>query len=140
VDGGNASAGLMVRLSSFLSVKATLITLSVLLGGAFSVRMVGETFKEWREWRAAEQTAAFNDAGNRLITGLFEVLMERLATNNALQAAEPAAAPVLDEIAKRRAAVDRNFRSGLAAVETMDFPDKEKLLAELGSHLGMTPR
>jgi len=31
----------------------------------------------------------FDAGANRLIAGLFEVLMERLATNNGLQAAEP---------------------------------------------------
>jgi methyl-accepting chemotaxis protein len=125
----------MVRLTSYLSVKATLITLSLLVGGAFSARTLSETVTEWKEWQTVKRTAAFNDAGNRLITGLFEVLLERLATNNALQAPEPAPPPVLEEIAKRRASVDQDFRASLAVVESMDFPDKAKLLAELKAAL-----
>lgn len=82
----------------------------------------------WLAHRAAVDQMEFDAGANRLIAGLFEVLMERLATNNGLQAAEPANVAVLTEIATRRKAVKENFDSGLAMIERRDFPDKHSLL------------
>ena len=45
-----------------------------------------------------------NAAANNLIAGVYEILMERLATNNALLADQPAGADSLSEIEKRRSA------------------------------------
>jgi len=81
--------------------------------------------------RAAVDQMEFDAGANRLIAGLFEILMERLATNNGLQAAEPADNAVLAEIATRRKAVKENFDSGLAMIEQRDFPDKQSLLRDL---------
>src|SRR5215813_4953463 len=85
----------------------------------------------WSAHRAAVDQMEFDAGANRLIAGLFEVLMERLATNNGLQAAEPANGAVLAEIATRRKAVKENFDSGLALIERRDFPDKQSLLQDL---------
>src|SRR5262245_8654793 len=79
----------------------------------------------WMAHRAAVDQMEFDAGANRLIAGLFEVLMERLATNNGLQAAEPANDAVLAEIATRRKAVKENFDSGLALIERRDFPDRD---------------
>jgi methyl-accepting chemotaxis protein len=78
----------------------------------------------------------FDQGANRFIKGLFEVLMERLATNNGLQAADPAAAPVLAEIEKRRSAVKKDFDAGLAALAQRDFPNKQALMQDLQAALG----
>src|SRR5262245_17019603 len=86
-------------------------------------------------YRAAVDQMEFDAGANRLIAGLFEVLMERLATNNGLQAAEPASEAVLAEIATRRKAVKENFDSGLAMIEQRDFPDKHSLLQGLNAAL-----
>src|SRR5262245_2447146 len=79
----------------------------------------------WTAHRAAVDQMEFDAGANRLIAGLFEILMERLATNNGLQAAEPAESAVLAEIATRRKAVKENFDSGLAMIERRDFPDRD---------------
>src|SRR5262249_37757760 len=89
----------------------------------------------WMAHRAAADQMEFDAGANRLIAGLFEILMERLATNNGLQAAEPANGAVLAEIATRRKAVKENFDSGLALIERRDFPDKQHLLADLNAAL-----
>jgi methyl-accepting chemotaxis protein len=89
----------------------------------------------WIAHRAAVDQMEFDAGANRLIAGLFEVLMERLATNNGLQAAEPANNAVLAEIATRRKAVKENFDSGLAMIERRDFPDKDSLLQGLNAAL-----
>src|SRR5215813_3979525 len=89
----------------------------------------------WTAHRVAVDQMEFDAGANRLIAGLFEVLMERLATNNGLQAAEPASEAVLAEIATRRKAVKENFDSGLAMIEQRDFPDKQSLLQDLNAAL-----
>jgi methyl-accepting chemotaxis protein len=77
----------------------------------------------------------FDRGANLFIKGLFEVLMERLATNNGLQGADPAPAPVLAEIEKRRNAVKSDFDPGLAALAQRDFPNKSALMQELQAAL-----
>src|SRR5262245_66189022 len=89
----------------------------------------------WMAHRAAVDQMEFDAGANRLIAGLFEILMERLATNNGLQAAEPANNGVLAEIATRRKAVKENFDSGLAMIERRDFPDKHSLPQDLNAVL-----
>src|SRR4051812_11407561 len=85
----------------------------------------------WTAHRAAVDQMEFDGGANRLIAGLFEILMERLATNNGLQDAEPADSGVLAEIERRRKAVRENFTFGLAMIEQRDFPDKQSLLGQL---------
>jgi methyl-accepting chemotaxis protein len=85
----------------------------------------------WTAHRAAVDQMEFDGGANRLIAGLFEILMERLGTNNGLQAAEPADSAVLAEIERRRKAVRENFTLGLAMIEQRDFPDKQSLLGQL---------
>jgi methyl-accepting chemotaxis protein len=85
----------------------------------------------WTTHRAAVDQMEFDAGANRLIRGLFEILMERLATNNALQAAEPGDSAVLAEIERRRKAIKENFTLGLTMIEKRDFPDKHNLLGQL---------
>ncbi|MBB5694274.1 methyl-accepting chemotaxis protein [Muricoccus pecuniae] len=118
-----------------LSIRASLLgavtALSVLAAGAFG-------------WLVARDTAALHEAeaareadqgANRFAAGLFEVLMERLATNNALQAPAPAGPEVLREIEARRAAVAANFAPGLETLAAQDFPNRDALLGKLRAAL-----
>jgi methyl-accepting chemotaxis protein len=61
--------------------------------------------------------------------------MERLATNNGLQAPAPADSAVLAEIEKRRKGVKANFDTGLAGLKGRDFPNKQKLMGDLDGAL-----
>jgi methyl-accepting chemotaxis protein len=74
-----------------------------------------------------------NAAANLLIAGVYEVLMERLATNNALQADAPANATALDEIATRRAAAIAKMTAALKHLADEGFPNKASLLGELAA-------
>ena len=89
----------------------------------------------WTGYRRAADQLEFDRGTNQFITGLFEVLMERLFTNNALQAAAPADAAALGEIEKRRKIVKDNYEPGLAAIRSRDFPNKQALMQELTSSL-----
>lgn len=89
----------------------------------------------WGALSSAKAAQEADNAANRLAAGLFEVLMERLATNNALQAAGAAGPEVLREIERRRAAVRDNFQPGLASLSQRDFPGRDSLLRELRTAL-----
>jgi methyl-accepting chemotaxis protein len=89
----------------------------------------------WSEYGAAVDRKAFDAGTNRLVAGLFDVLLERLATNNALQAAEPANSALISEIEARRKAIDANFHAGLAIIEQRDLPDKQSLMKDLKAAL-----
>ncbi|SFK95672.1 methyl-accepting chemotaxis protein [Falsiroseomonas stagni] len=88
-----------------------------------------------RELRSAQAAAVADRAANRFASGLFEVLMERLATNNALQAPGPAGPEALAEINRRRAAVAADFAPGLAGLSAQEFTGKEALLRDLRAAL-----
>jgi hypothetical protein len=105
--------------------------------GALGLLAVGKF--GWEASRARDAYARtvdqreFDKGANQFITGLFEVLMERLFTNNGLQGANPADAAVYAEIEKRRRVVKDNFEPGVAALRSRDFPNKQALMQELNS-------
>ena len=72
-----------------------------------------------------------NAAANNLIAGVYEILMERLATNNALQANDPAGGDVLKEIDVRRSVAVKKIGAAFEDLSAQDFPGKAALLAEL---------
>ena len=84
---------------------------------------------------AADAARTEDRGANAYAAGLFEVLMERLATNNALQAPDPASPVVLQEISRRRAAVEKGFVPGMAALSALSFPDHDTLQRELDAEL-----
>jgi len=55
--------------------------------------------------------------------GLYAVRLERLETNNALQASDPADAGVIGKIEAFREAVTQNFDTGLGGIRIRDFPN-----------------
>ncbi len=85
----------------------------------------------WQGYSDALTQKELDAGGNRLISGLFEMLLERVDTNNALQNAEPADAAVRAKLEKHRKIVKENIGPGLAAIAPLDFPDKEKLMSSL---------
>ncbi|MDR7037737.1 methyl-accepting chemotaxis protein [Methylobacterium sp. BE186] len=117
------------------SIKVALLAPIAGLSGLLLFAESRSSLEAWREARAAQTIQAFDGGANKFAAGLFEVLMERLATNNGLQAAGPAGPEVLNEIKRRRLAVEQNFDVGLAALEQFDFPDKAQLVGNLKAAL-----
>lgn len=105
--------------------------LSILVVTAFS----WDATQAWHSFHAARQIQAFDKGANMFVAGLFEVLLERLYTNNGLQAAGPADQALLKEIEARRKLVQERFRPGLAELAARDFPDKPALTAALDTAL-----
>ena len=89
--------------------------------------------QSWSAYRAAQEQRQFDLGANQFIKGLYEVLLERLASNNALQAPEAASASTLAAIDAHRKIVSENFDVGLASLEQWEFPDKASLVSALKS-------
>ena len=82
-------------------------------------------------YRQAQVVVQQNAAANNLIAGVYEILMERLATNNALQADQPAGPAELKEIDTRRGAAVQKLSAAYQDLSAQDFPNKPALLNEL---------
>lgn len=89
----------------------------------------------WQRFHAARQMQAFDRSANMFVAGLFEILMERLYTNNGLQAEGPADTTVRALIDARRKAVRENYQPALAELKNRDFPDKSALITALDAAL-----
>ena len=75
------------------SVKTVLFAVFGLLAALFVGSVVWKGTATFSAYSAAVGQKNFDQGANRFIKGLFEVLMERLATNNGLQGADPAHRP-----------------------------------------------
>src|SRR5262245_40697443 len=83
-----------------------------------------QTWNAYDSYRRAEVVTKQNAAANILIAGVYEILLERAATGNALQAAAPASEADLAEIAKRRGAARSKIDAAYAELVEQDFPNK----------------
>jgi len=72
-----------------------------------------------------------NAAANTLIAGVYEILLERLETNNALLAEQPAGSDVLSAIEKNRSVAVAKISAAYADLSGLEFPNKASLLGEL---------
>ena len=89
----------------------------------------------WKNYLTATSVREFDANANRYVVGLYEVLLERVETNNALQAAEPASPSVIAKIEASRKIIKDNFDVGLAGFEQREFPNKAALLQDLKAAL-----
>jgi methyl-accepting chemotaxis protein len=87
--------------------------------------------RSWTSFEAAQTLDRTNAAGDRLIAGIYEILLERLSTNNALQASDSVSAEARKEIDGHRGSVDAGFAEGLPVILQHDFPNKATLEQEL---------
>jgi len=117
------------------SIKTVVFAALGVLAVLFVASIVWKGKSTFSAYSTALAQKEFDRGANRFIKGLFEVLMERLATNNGLQGADPAPAAVITEIEKRRNAVKNDFEPGLAALAQYDFPNKAVLMQELQTAL-----
>jgi methyl-accepting chemotaxis protein len=117
------------------SVKRALTIEFLLLASlsALGVLVIGITVltatESWRAYRTALTQTEFDAAANRYVQGLYEVLLERVDTGNALAADDPASPAVIATIEQHRKIVKENIQIALPAIESRDFPDKAGLVA-----------
>lgn len=118
-----------------LSIRAVMM-LAVSCLGVLLIASVGwRSYEAWRVYQHGAAIQKFDIGANRFVAGIFEILMERLATNNALQAPDPASPAVLNEIESRRRAVQQRFSPGLQSISSQEFAGREQLLATLQTAL-----
>jgi len=123
------------RVSPFRSLRTILIGAIALLSLLQLFAFGRSSLESWQAYRQTQTVQSFDRAANQFIAGLFEVLLERLATNNALQAAEPASNSVVQAIEGRRKAVREKYDAGLALLRTQGFPRRDALLSALDATL-----
>jgi hypothetical protein len=115
------------------SIKWVVLAAIMSITIAFSGVIGWGILQSWSIYRAAQEQQQFDLAANRFIMGLYAVLLERLASNNALQAPEAASALTVSAIEAHRKIVSENFDVGLASLEQREFPEKQRSLSALMS-------
>jgi len=87
-----------------------------------------QSFRSYDEVKVLERQ---NAAANILIAGVYEVLLERLATNNALLADQPAGSDVVSAIEKFRSVAVPKISAAYADLSAQEFSNKAALLGDL---------
>src|SRR5215510_7821595 len=118
----------MSRLSS---VGAKFMIALALILPIFVWQLGKDAVQAFRTYRDINSLERQNAAANNLIAGVYEILMERLATNNALQAEQPADSAVLTEIEKRRSVAVQKIWAAFTDLSAQEFSNKSALLDEL---------
>jgi methyl-accepting chemotaxis protein len=110
------------------SIRAPIIGATVLLS-ALAVSVIGvRSYSSWDSYRGASDLAALDAASYKVISGVYEILLERLATNNALQADQLVSSAARQEIDRRREASDTRLQAGVSALRTMSFRGSVELM------------
>jgi methyl-accepting chemotaxis protein len=93
--------------------------------------LVYEGMRAWRSYNDLRTLKALDVAANHLVAGVYDVLLERLTTNGALQSSDPLTPETRQEIDARRLSADDLFKSNLPQLLATDFPRKNDILAAL---------
>ncbi len=92
--------------------------------------LIGDASRSLHFYRTAQLVDQQNAAANALIAGVYEILIERQFVSNALQAAGPATATDLQNIARYRGAARSKIDAAYALLRDQDFPNKAAAMAE----------
>ena len=115
----------------FKSVGAKIALAFALLLPILVYKLGEDTLQALNDYRGVQVIDRQNAAANNLIAGVYEILMERLATNNALLATDPAGGDALKEIEVRRTAAVKKIGTALEDLSAQGFPNKAAVLGEL---------
>jgi len=118
----------MFRLNS---ISAKLVIVFVLILPIFVWQLGKDTIQSLRSYDDMKVLDHQNAAANTLIAGVYEILLERLETNNALLAEQPAGSDVLGAIEKNRSVAVAKISAAYADLSGLEFPNKASLLGEL---------
>lgn len=102
-------------------------TLSALIIGILGWR----ASSTWATSQAANLAYRADEATNRIAANMYSLLLERLATNNALLAEDAASAETTTIITRLRQQANQDFTTSLAVLTAIHIPDQDSLLAEL---------
>jgi len=100
----------MLRL---VSISGKLVIVFALILPIFVWQLGKDTIQSLRSYDDMKVLDHQNAAANTLIAGVYEILLERLATNNALLNEQPASSDVLGAIEKNRSVAVAKVSGGL---------------------------
>jgi methyl-accepting chemotaxis protein len=118
----------MLRL---VSISGKLVIVFALILPIFVWQLGKDTIQSLRSYDDMKVLDHQNAAANTLIAGVYEILLERLATNNALLNEQPASSDVLGAIEKNRSVAAAKVSAAYADLSGLEFPNKAGLLGEL---------
>jgi methyl-accepting chemotaxis protein len=128
-------SSLTQRLGAWLTIRMVVFGTLAALATLLIAKTGWEASQSWRAYTSAAEKRKFDAASNGLIRGIYDILLERLNTNNALQGAAPADSGVFAKVEEHRKVVKDLYEPGLAAVREFDFPNKAALLQDLQAKL-----
>lgn len=134
-SGNEVTTGRSARLLAGFSIRTILFAGLGSLSLLVALALGRQAIDAWQLRTSAIVVKSFDTGANQFIRGLYEVLLERVETNNALQAPEPAAAATVSKIAGFRERTKANFEPALAILERQAFPNKDSLLRDLNAAL-----
>src|SRR5579859_3617644 len=108
-------------------IRPVLLSVTACLGILAIASLGYQVAASVNRYRSAVALDQANAASNHLVAGIYKVLLERLATNNALQADAPAIADTRDRIESLRKSLNDDFAAGLPVILATDFPNKAVL-------------
>ena len=118
-------------LTSLRSVRAPILGGCLLLAGLAIIPASITLQGSWREWMAAGQALRVDQAGNRLNEALFELLLERAASNAALGANSAIGAASRATIDRSRRQFDAKLSEARDAMLRSGAPDAQRMLNDL---------
>jgi hypothetical protein len=115
---------IMSKFVGFKSVVGRITVAFAIIAPIFVYALGTSTYDAVTSYRDAQLIHRQNAAANNLIAGVYEILMERLATNNALLAEQPAGGDVLKEIDVRRSVAVKKIGAAFEDLSAQEFPAK----------------
>jgi methyl-accepting chemotaxis protein len=119
-----------MALFSFKSISTRIAVTFALVIPIAIWALSSETWRSYELYSKAQKADRQNAAANALILGVYDILIERAYVSSALQAAQPAGAELLQDIAGQRQGAKSKIDAAFNALLTEDFPRKQELIKE----------
>ena len=107
------------------------LLLSSLCAAGLIALAAAEALRSWVAYTTAMEQRQFDTATNQYVRGIYEILLERVDTNNALAASDPAGPATIASLTQHRELLKRNFETVLPTIERLQFADKDRLISAL---------
>lgn len=120
-----------IRIGKLLSLRNTLFSLITILCATVIFQLMIDVWDDWKKYKNLNRLTTWSAASDKAIAGLYEVLLERIATENALNAEHPASPQVLSVIQGHRTRAEAGMKEGLAVLRTLPIPDAQHLSERL---------
>jgi len=115
-----------------VSLRTLLIGITAVLA-LLSIGVLGVALSQaWQARQAAARVVIADIAGTKLMIGIIDLVLERVNTNTALAAANPASSETRQRIAHHRESNLRAFAEAIPFVEMQDFPGRAALVQAIG--------